>query len=418
VHRRKPLHPPAGRSAVGQLVCCAALLVGVSAVLSGAACTTNHDALARRDQKGGTGGGGAGGVAGSLGNSGGVASGGRPNPDDEVPGDDVLTIVNGVIDARSIELCFARLDEDGVEREFVGAPLAELPYVRSAVLTSIEGLSFADDLIEPWVLAGDLQELRGLNCEAAVRAALDEEARVTPPSGPMNGEGGAGEGGANGSGDGESAGVGEAGAGGIPLEQPKYRARAVAALPPGTLNIGRSVLLVLTGCMGGAAYGGKSATQACGAAYTRRSPTLAPVIVKLSRKVGFDKVGLQGVHAAPALAGSVDIAAAGGDGSAALLFASGVTYGAIAPRPADVRFSGEELGVTARDRELQVIADGGVVYQQAWPDIREASGLTEIRPTRSYTAILLGPDPRLSASGFWNKSAFALVDNDPTRDSQ
>jgi hypothetical protein len=35
---------------------------------------------------------------------------------------------------------------------------------------------------------------------------------------------------------------------------------------------------------------------------------------------------------------------------------------------------------------------------------------------RTYTAIFLGPDPLLIKEGWWNGSAFALVDNDPTRD--
>src|SRR6185295_6391925 len=91
------------------------LLVG-----AGNACTTNHDALALRP-KAGAGGGGAGGSGfGGFGNTGDRPSaGGRRNPDDEPQGDNVLTIVNGVIDASSVQLCFAHVGSDGRTSDLV-----------------------------------------------------------------------------------------------------------------------------------------------------------------------------------------------------------------------------------------------------------------------------------------------------------
>jgi hypothetical protein len=44
------------------------------------------------------------------------------------------------------------------------------------------------------------------------------------------------------------------------------------------------------------------------------------------------------------------------------------------------------------------------------------SGLTAMQSARTYTAVFLGPAPQLLATGFWNANAFALVDNDPTRE--
>src|SRR6186713_2446664 len=95
-----------------------AVLLTVAMVASASgACTTNHDALARQPKAGSSSGGSAGASgfgSGGFGNTGNQASqGGRPNPDDEPAGDDVLTIVNGVVDATSVRLCFARVDENG-----------------------------------------------------------------------------------------------------------------------------------------------------------------------------------------------------------------------------------------------------------------------------------------------------------------
>ena len=125
-------------------------------------------------------------------------------------------------------------------------------------------------------------------------------------------------------------------------------------------------------------------------------------------------MGLQAVHASLPT-GSVDVRASGDAGAVSLVFASGVTFGAILPRPADIRFTPVELGVTQANYGLQAVGDGGVVFQEAWPDILAASGIDSLVAARTYTAIFLGPDPLLIKIGWWNKSAFALVDNDPTR---
>ncbi len=391
-----------------------ALLLAAGA---GHACTTNHDALARQP-KAGTAGGGSGGGSGfgmgGFGNTGNQTSqGGRRNPDEEPPGPNVLTVVNGVIDAPSVRLCFARVDENGEAAELVGTPLPTLGYAASTVLTEIDGLSLVDDVIQPWVIAGDLARIEELDCEAAVALALAEEAAVTPVI-EANATGGASAGGAAGDGAaGENAAAGAASM--PPLDIPALRARSLAALPAGTVNIDRSILMVLTGCMGGAAYRDRIHASACGAGYSPDSPTLQPIIVKLSRDVRFDKVGLQAVHASLP-SGSLDIRASGSRGAVSLVFASSVSYGSIEPRPADTRFTPVELGVAQSSYGLQAVDQNGqVAYQEAWSDVLAVAGIDAIVSARTYTAIFLGPDPLLIKKGWWNSSAFALVDNDPTR---
>jgi hypothetical protein len=395
------------------------LALGLTLAVS-AACTTNHDALARQPNAG-SGGGGSGGSSGfagfGFGNTGNQAQGGRTNPDDEPAGDNVLTIVNGVVDASSVRICFARVDDNGETGELVGSPLPELGYAASTVLTQVDGFSLADDVIQPWLIAGELERIKKLDCAKAVALAQAEEAKVTPLAEAEAG-GGQGSGGQN---TGGAADVGDAaGAGGAPekppLVMPVLRARALPALPAGTVNIGRSILMVLSGCLGGAAYADQIDTSACGADYTPDRPTVEPIVVKLSRDIRFDKVGLQGLQASQPTS-NVDIRVSGDKGAVALVFASGVGYGSIAPRPADTRFTPVELGLGQSNYGLQAVGDGGgVLFQEAWSDIFTASGIPTPVSARSYTAILLGPDPLLLKQGWWNASAFALVDNDPTRE--
>jgi hypothetical protein len=397
------------------------LLLGLTWLGGYVACTTNHDSLARRAPEGasgaGSGGGGAAGFAGSsFGNAGNQPQGGRDNPDDEPPGDNVLTIVNGVVDASSVSLCFARLD-DKDRSVLVGSPSPELGYGASIVLTELEGVSLVDDTLQAWVIAGELSRLGDLDCQQAVELAGTEEASVTPESGL---EGAAGAGGASAESGAGSGGASEAGAGGagepeIPLEKPVLRARSLAVLPPGSIDIGRSMLMVLTGCMGGAAYGDRVDRSACGSSYATGRPTLQPIVVKLSRELGFDKVGLQAVHASLPTA-TLDIRATGKD-AVALVFASSVGFGSIEPRPADTRFTKVELGVDRSDYGLQAVDESGnVAFQEGWPAILERSGIAAIESARTYTVVFLGPRPQLLGTGFWNDNAFAIVDNDPTRE--
>jgi hypothetical protein len=60
--------------------------------------------------------------------------------------------------------------------------------------------------------------------------------------------------------------------------------------------------------------------------------------------------------------------------------------------------------------------DGAVMLQDSWSSIRQTSGLAEILEARTYTAILVGPNPLVLKQGWWNAPAFVLVDNDPTRE--
>ena len=199
------------------------------------------------------------------------------------------------------------------------------------------------------------------------------------------------------------------------LEMPTLRARPLAALPPGTVNVGRSLLLVMSGCLGGAYYRDKLDTSACGSDYAPDAPNLSPIVVTLSRALGFDKVGLQGLNASPA-SGVIDLRVSGNRGATSLVFATKLAFGTIGPRPADTRFAPADLGVDSSGYGLQTLDENANVLEQiSWLDLYASSGISTLTAAHTYTAIALGPDPLLVKKSWWNKAAFALVDNDPTR---
>src|SRR6478609_2220634 len=144
------------------------------------ACVTNHDALEKKPS--GRGGNGSGGTASAgapsnRGGFGGDAANGGGHSDDEPPGDSVLTIVNGIVDAPSVALCLAKVDQDGTVTP-VGSPLTDAPfeYGQSLVLRGVDGVDFDVDGLAPIVIAGELERITGLDCEAAIARARSVEA--------------------------------------------------------------------------------------------------------------------------------------------------------------------------------------------------------------------------------------------------
>src|SRR5882724_4735147 len=136
-----------------------------------AGCVTDHDALQKKPDVGsGAGAGGAPAVAGAPtiigGGSDGEAASGGGHADDEPPGKSVLTIVNGVVDARSVVLCFAKLDAAGGVTPF-GQPLTQAPfgYGQNLVLSDVVGATLQTDTLEPLLIAGQLDLVSGLSCE-------------------------------------------------------------------------------------------------------------------------------------------------------------------------------------------------------------------------------------------------------------
>ena len=165
------------------------------------ACVTNHDALSKKPAgRGGSdaGGNSAGGAPSHHGGSGGEVASGGGHADDEPPGESVLTIVNGVVDAPRVALCLAKVDAEGNVTPF-GSPLTDEPleYGQSLVLREVEGVDFETDGLEPFVIAGELSLIAGLDCDAAIKRARSEEALSDGESDQPGQGGAAGDGGAS-----------------------------------------------------------------------------------------------------------------------------------------------------------------------------------------------------------------------------
>lgn len=162
------------RMKCGQRWLCGLLLSGILG-----ACETNHAALEKKPTSAGEpGGGGSNGVAGSPAQiAGGSPGQGGGHPDDEPPGSNVFTFLNGVVDAPSVVLCLAKVGADGGAVPF-GDPLTDKPfeYGDNLVLKRVAGADLATDTLQPFIIAGELALIKGLGCEDAVARAQDEEA--------------------------------------------------------------------------------------------------------------------------------------------------------------------------------------------------------------------------------------------------
>ncbi len=440
-------------------------LISAVALSAVNACTTDHDALEKKSNQGSgaLGGGGAGGSSSHIigAGTGGDTSATGGHPDDEAPGTNVFTFVHGIVDAPSVVVCLTTVDASGAVTP-IGQPLSKAPlaYGASIVLTDIPGVDPAKDVIEPYVIAGELELVSGLDCAAAIALAQTEEGPLNPPpgndgtagaaeagaGGALGGStsgGSAGFGGASGSGGalgggsggalggaGGSSGTGgaggslalsisfaDAGAGGeggaAPEAQPRLRARALPALPAGTLNAGRSYLMVANGCLGGAGFSAPNAEEYCGAGYAERSPTVSAVLAALSRVTAPNRLGTQVLHASlgtstvsvfsrsppPSLEGSVQIV-------------TNLVTGELGPRPANVGDAAADYGST-QGYNVDIEQHSTTVFAQTWKDVLTHGGVSALADGSNYTLVLIGPEADVKGgAAFWNAPAITIVPSD------
>jgi hypothetical protein len=379
-------------------------------VLLGAAllfgCVTDHDALQKKADTGSGAGGAsssAGGPAQASGAGGAVATGGG-HADDEAPGTSVFTIIDGLVDAPSVVLCWAKVDAAGGATPF-GNPLGGVPlaYGQSLVVSAVAGANVATDTLQPFAIAGQLDLVSGLDCEAAVARAEDEEmAAIDANTAAAN----AAEAGAAGESGAASSGVAEV--------QARLRVRGLPSISAGTLSAGFSILYVSTGCMGGATYTGKNATEYCGTGYTERDSTASAVLVSLSRKTQIGFTGLQFVHASLATA-AVDVSSRPPFPSTAagVAIVSNVVEGQAAPRPALLGNAASAFGLASQYR-VQVSVQGVPQASYDWTTALQSGGLTGLTDGRTYALVLLGPRAdHVQATALWNPSSLTVIAVDP-----
>lgn len=391
-----------------------------------AACVTNHAELAKKPPSG-AGGSNAGGSAGAsnpvAGAAGRASAAGAGHADDEPRGNSVLTFVNGVVDAPAVALCWAKLDAASDVIPF-GDPMLEpsLEYGHSLVLHEVPGADWAEDTLQPLLIAGELELIAGLDCRAALARARAEEG-LTPGAGGASGEGGAAGGSAIPGAAGllietGSAGGGDldaAGAGGAPsTPHSRLRARGLPTLVAGTLNMGRSFALVANGCFGGAGFTAPQAEAYCGKGYSERQPTLSAALVSLSRRIAFDYVGMQVVNASLSNAEiSLRAHPPFPSSAAGVTFAFGVAQGQVAPRPASIANTAMTYG-SAFEFVLEARGGSDAVFSERWTAALARGGLAELTNGATFALVFNGPELGLEAvPDLWNGPALTVIAADP-----
>lgn len=447
---RVPLHsaamlPAMPRRRRRSSILAVALGFAAAATPTVVACTTDSSGLKARDRSstggspssggnagsaglagsgGAAGGAGVGGSAGSLAgaNAGGAAAGGT-GPIEPI-GDDVLRVVHGLIDSTRIAVCFRQ--EIGGELVLVGDPLT-LDYGEAIGVPSSTLDTSVD--VRPVVIAGDLAEIVGLDCELAVELAQLREAEAGPgvdagveagvdAGDPSEAGAGDADSGADAALDANSdadSGFDAASDAGAP-EPTTLRARELPLLPQGTLTGGRSTLLVVAGCVGGPAFTDPLERSVCGSAYAPDAPTLGVVLVGLSRLVAPETVALQFLNASVA-AGPRDLKSVPLDGGTgkSIGIASSVGYGEVAPYPPKFNLSVAEYGVPLATSEVHISGPGSATpsLTAPWELILSRAGLVELSDGRGYTLLLLGPNPAFPQANWWNGPRVVILDNDP-----
>ncbi|HEY2408605.1 MAG TPA: hypothetical protein VGI10_21515 [Polyangiaceae bacterium] len=396
-------------------------LIGLALVL--AACVSNHDDF----KKVPTSNAGAGGKSGAAGSgSGGGGHGGADAGVDtgvdsgppEPTGPNVLTIVNGVVDAPSLAVCFAKLADGGAVEPF-GSPLTSAPlaYGGSLALSALSGADFASDTLVPLLLAGELERVATLDCAAAVALAEQTESAFNADAGADDAGIGAAGAGAQDAGN-VDASVTDAGGGSGGADSglatgtahSPLRVRALPALPAGTLAGDLSYLLVASGCLGGLGFDSGNTELLCGDGYTPTNPTLFPVVVTLSRITQADRVGMQVVHASRA-SGSVSVSIASQPpGTTVFTLVKSITDGQVLPKPPNFAHSEDDYALS---NQIELAGSASAVGETIG-DATSRGGSGLLSNGASYALILIGPrfDYGLPPP-LWNAAAATIVTTSP-----
>jgi hypothetical protein len=192
---------------------------------------------------------------------------------------------------------------------------------------------------------------------------------------------------------------------------PIIRASGLPVIPSGTFGADRHYLFGLSGCMGGPGIRDPSEQSVCGESFSDTHPTLAPVLVTLSRIVTSDRAALQFLNASSAVrAAELRLAS---KGFSTVSLAKDVVRGAIRPVPPNASRTAGQLSLVDEDR-IQIFADGSSqpIYDHPWSETLTAGGVPPVENGRAYTLILIGPYPGFSKREWWNDPIVTIVAND------
>ncbi|MBI5536388.1 MAG: hypothetical protein HY898_26945 [Deltaproteobacteria bacterium] len=361
------------------------LLVGLFAAAS---CqSSNHDALvAHPDPPDSGGSGGSGGFV-VDGAAGGDSTTEEPDAWLDAPADDAedspedtgvqpdgpsrLTIVNGLADAGAIRICF-HAGTGGALSALPVPPSPEdatgLVFAHAHVFEALPGgVDVATQDVRPVVYAGDMSALGGKSCDA-----------LSPlPTGVVEAK--------------------------------------LQVVPAGSLNVGRSVLLVVAGCAGGIGHEGTGAEQACGKGYAADKPNATLLVATMTRAPDPDRIGLQAFGGSVA-AQSLSLRYTTSEQLATEL-AQDVVAGEIAPKPPTTTLTLQTLGFKPAEGKLDVIEKQQTAVA-ASTTLAEALGrgglsMGDFVNGRNYTLVWVGAREGTGPGAWWLPFTMTLVRSDP-----
>jgi hypothetical protein len=340
-----------------------------------------------------------------------------------------MSFLNGVTDASSVSLCFAKI-VNGVETASRAKPFPEemLSYGKVRTVASVPSLNFSTDAVRPYVIAATPEAISGLDCASIL--VIARAPSIAPPSpGSLDASLDALTADAaahDAASDGDA--VRDAPSSPPPPPTPPpppapapttdsrprvpmIRAFALPVIPAGTFAAERHYLFGLAGCMGGPGIEDPSEKSVCGESFSAKTPTLAPVLVTLSRIVSRDHVALQFVNASSVVR-AADIRLAS-KGLNPLSLAKNVVRGAIRPVPPNAARAAAQYGLTNEDR-IELFADGSSkpIYDEPWSTTLAMGGIPSLEDGHAYTLLLIGPYPGFSKREWWNDPIVTIVAND------
>lgn len=339
------------------------MLVGAAAVVFG--CGRDHDlGLSTTSSTTGDGGSGAAGTGSSSAAT--TGSGGAGPLDAGPSGPTALTIVNGINDYPAVRFCFLPAVEPWP------ASSSGMAFAASSVVAPIAVALPSGADVTPWVIAGDLAQTAGKTCPEILATA----------AGPS----------------------------------PPFVARALAVIPEAIFASDKSLLLVSTGCLGGAGHDDAVAATACGTGYTSTTPTAGITLVAMSRIESPAHVSLQVVSASAALPKcDVRLQPNLTSGSEVTLVGS-LSPGAIGPSPPFATLTATEYGpldgvkiatYPAGGLQSTSVVELGEVFAAGGVG---ASGFVD---GASLVLVAVGSGPGLAADKYWHAFTYALVEADP-----
>lgn len=284
----------------------------------------------------------------------------------EPTGPSALTVVNGVADYGAARFCFLPGDTPWP------AAATGLAFAAGEAVDLATALPAGSD-ITPWVIAGDLTATAGMTCTQMLALAQPIDGGAAPP----------------------------------------VVAAELGLIPQAVLAADRSLLLVTTGCMGGAGHDNASATSGCGMGYTSQTPTTGVVLVAMSRITDAKHVSLQAVNASAVLAASdVGVTPTVLTKAMEVVVAPALGPGAIGPDPPFAGLTLAQYG-TLGTVELATYPPGGAAptsMAMLGPVLAaSAVGTAGFVDGAGLVLVAVGGGATLPTGAFWKALTFAVV---------